>query len=124
MSIFPPKSELRPEEKGHQVRRCPFFCPKARKPKKCVITRDVKKRFFRLFFFLSLQLTKTKKFVFKVKQGNQGQIARLTSQSIAQVVVEGVHELLLQFQKFATVLLLKIFSIGLFYSKGKCFKFT
>ena len=37
--------------------------------------------------------------------------------------VQDVHKLSLQFRKFI-VLFFKIFSIGLFYSKGKCFKFT
>ena len=91
-----------------------------------IVPRDVKTVFFPLCFMslLSLQLTKPKKFVFKIKQDNQRQIARPTSQSIAHVIVQGVHKLLLQLQKFATVLLFKIFSTGLFYSKGKCFKFT
>ena len=33
------------------------------------------------------------------------------------------YKLSLQFQKFTIVLFFKIFSIGLFYSKRKCFKF-
>ena len=40
------------------------------------------------------------------------------------IKIQGVHKLSLQFQKFARVLLFKIFSIGLFYRKRKCFKFT
>ena len=40
------------------------------------------------------------------------------------IYLQGVHKLSLLFQKFIIVLFFKIFSIALFYSKGKCFKFT
>ena len=43
---------------------------------------------------------------------------------LSDLNIEGVHKLSLQFQKFTIVLFFKIFSIDLFYSKRKCFKFT